>query len=80
MARKPRISVKDIETAAEWLEENEGLEGEAESCRVVAAWLRVEAKQRIGEAAFRAVSRASGLPMRTVRNSMIVRQRLGVDQ
>lgn len=46
-----RVTIEDLETAAEWLDvyEHDGSEGynEAEGCYRVAAWLRQEARRRL---------------------------------
>ena len=40
-----RPCLDDIETAADWLEYNEGKDGEAEACSRVATWLRAYARE-----------------------------------
>ncbi len=53
---KERVTIRDIETAAEWLDiyEHDGSDGynEAEGCHRVAAWLRREADRRAAANAF----------------------------
>lgn len=62
-----RVSVTDLETAAEWLGINEGDEGEAEACQRVAAWLRGEAARRLDAAAIRGAAKTAGVPLRVAR-------------
>lgn len=60
-----RISIDDLEVAAEWLDEYElGKTNapEAESCRRVAAWLRAEADKRLSGIAVRQLVRERGIP------------------
>ena len=40
-------TVEQMECAAEWLDVNEGEDGEAEGCHAVATWLRAEAKKKL---------------------------------
>jgi hypothetical protein len=54
---------EDIEIAAQWLEANEGGDGEAESCRRVAAWLDAQASA-IEE---RRTARAASVPVAKLR-------------
>lgn len=41
-----KVSIDDLETAREWLLINEGEEGEGESCRRVADWIKIEILDR----------------------------------
>jgi hypothetical protein len=41
-----RVTIEDLDVAAEWLDINDGDNGEKESCRAVAAWLRKEVERR----------------------------------
>jgi hypothetical protein len=42
-----RIATDDLLLAAEWLDCNEGNDGESERCKRVADWLRKEAAERL---------------------------------
>lgn len=50
-----RISIKDLKTAEDWLRDNEGGDGEADSCRRVAAWINEEIERRQIDAAVRQI-------------------------
>lgn len=58
-----RPSPEDFAVAAEWLDVNEGEEGEAESCKRVAEWLRHEDAEHI----LRTECRRAGVSIRAVR-------------
>lgn len=61
-----RPSSEDMETAAEWLDINEGELGEMESCRAVASWLRTQAIQQ----ELRATAREHGVPAGALRTKL----------
>lgn len=64
MSRAPRRPSDDaLRTAAEWLDVNEGDEGEGDDCRAVADWLR----RQIEEARVRKIARETGFPVKVVR-------------
>ncbi len=56
-----KITIQDLETAAMWLEINDGDNGESESCLRVADWLNAEAAKRIKESAIRAAAKSAGI-------------------
>lgn len=47
------VTIYDLMTAREWLEVNEGLDGESEACQRVAEFLTKEIQRRVNEAARR---------------------------
>lgn len=53
----------EMRLAADWLEANDGLEGEAERCKTVAAWLNAQADAQ----EMRAQCRAAGVPVAKLR-------------
>jgi len=59
----PRPSLDAMDTAAEWLESNEGEEGEADECAAVAKWLR----EQIAAAQLREVAKQAGVPTKVAR-------------
>ncbi len=52
-----------LRTAADWLEVNEGLEGEAERCKAVSVWLNAQADAQ----EMRAECRKAGVPVAKLR-------------
>ncbi len=63
---KKTPTYEDFAVAAEWLDINEGEEGEADSCKKVADWLRDQADA----ADIRAAARKAGVPAKAVRERM----------
>lgn len=55
-----RVSVDDLRTAAAWLYENDGDDGESEACHRVADWLLNEVERRHLSSVTREVSRRVG--------------------
>lgn len=53
-------------TAADWLEVNEGEEGEMDECHAVAKWLR----EQVDAKALRQVCREKGVPVARVRAAL----------
>ncbi len=62
-----RPAFEDIQTAADWLDCNEGEDGEAEACSRVATWLRAYAQ----EAKIKAAARKVGCTPRYFRKMMM---------
>ena len=62
--RTPTIEAMYL--AAEWLDCNEGGDGEAEACHAVAEWLRAQASAKT----FRACCRLAGLPVGKARKAL----------
>ena len=56
-----RASIDDLVTAAEWLDENDGRDGEQEACQRAAAFLRAEIAKRREDAAVTQVAKQTGL-------------------
>lgn len=56
-----RATIDDLVTAAEWLDENDGRDGEQEACQRAAAFLRAEVAKRRENAAVLQVSKQTGL-------------------
>lgn len=56
-----RVTTEQLATAAEWLDTNNGEQGEAEACSAVAEWLRAEIQRRLVDAAAREVASATGV-------------------
>lgn len=71
-------SVEALYAAADWLDINEGDEGEAENCQAVAEWLRVKADQiisrEVNNEAIRDIAQKNGITPREVR-SMVAKSR-----
>ena len=65
-----RLSIADLEVAAEWLDYNEGDDGEGDACRRVAAWLRAEAERREAENTARHIARKTGASLAQVRAAL----------
>lgn len=65
-----RPPIEDIELACTWLEDNEGLDGEAESCARVAEWLRQIAWKAEEESSIRKIAREVGVPTRVARAAL----------
>lgn len=65
-----RMTTADLLTAAEWLDVNEGDNGETDACQRVAAFLRAEADRRDREASVRAIAREKGVPAKAVRRAL----------
>jgi response regulator of citrate/malate metabolism len=61
-----RVSRDDLLLAAEWLDYNEGADGERETCERVANWLRAEAEKRN----VRNVAQAYGISMQHARRAI----------
>lgn len=68
MPRRPTI--EDLQTAAEWLDINEGEDGEAVSCHAVADWLRREAARRQTAQVVTTVARETGRSRAIVRKAI----------
>lgn len=68
MSKAPTIEQLDI--AAQWLRVNEGDNGEAEACRIVAERLEREIASREDSAAIREAARQLGLPVAVVRSRL----------
>lgn len=66
----PRVSTEDLNIAANWLEVNEGDNGEAEACQRVAAFLQAEIDRRHRKAAVRSIVREKNIPARLVRQAL----------
>jgi hypothetical protein len=64
--RVARPSVDAMETAAEWLDMNEGEQGEAAECHAVAAWLRAQ----VAAAQLREVAKAAGVSVPVARAAL----------
>lgn len=62
-----RVTLEDLNTAAEWLEVNNGIEGEAESCERVAEYLRREINRRMKVAAIHQAARDLKMPVHIYR-------------
>lgn len=62
-----KVSINDLYVAAEWLDVNEGEEGETHSCHRVSDWLRREAARRENEKIIREIARERLLPISKVR-------------
>lgn len=56
-----RASIDDLVTAAEWLDENDGRDGEQEACQRAAAFLRAEVAKRREAAAVTQVVKQTGV-------------------
>lgn len=56
-------SYEDMGIAQEWLDANEGTDGESDSCKAVAKWLR----QQMAASLERASARSAGVPVRKLR-------------
>lgn len=66
-----RVSIEDLHVAAEWLECNEGTDnGEMDSCRRVAEWLRDEAEKRGKNSDIARLSREFRIPRSEVRKAI----------
>jgi hypothetical protein len=65
-----RPNAEQFAIALEWLDVNNGLEGEAEACKAVRAWIMDQLQKREEEAAVRKVAKQSGLSVRTVRAAL----------
>lgn len=65
--KRERMTREDIDTAIAWLEVNEGEQGEAESCRRVADWLRAESDRRDTENMIRQAAREHGVKPSQIR-------------
>jgi hypothetical protein len=65
-----RVSTDDLNIAADWLEVNEGDNGEAEACRRVAAFLQAEIDRRHKAAAVRAIAREKNVSPALVRKAL----------
>lgn len=61
-----RPTPEDFDTAAEWLDVNEGEQGEAESCQLVAKWLHEQASS----AEVRALAKEIGVSTAIARKAM----------
>jgi hypothetical protein len=61
-----RISLDDLDLAAQWLDCNEGENGEMGSCHRVRDWLLAEIKRREKEATIRTAMKQTGATRRTV--------------
>jgi len=59
-------TVQQLETAAAWLDVNEGTDGEADDCAAVAQWLMHQARML----ADRDIAREAGVPVRHVRRAI----------
>lgn len=59
-------STEAIDTAVSWLRYNEGGDGEADRCRVVADWIEYEERERM----IRIEARRAGLPVAAVRRRL----------
>jgi uncharacterized membrane protein len=70
-----RVSVEDLELAAEWLDVNEGDAGEAEACHRVAEWLRAEADRRGQDRIVRRLAKEAGTTVQHARAFYERRQR-----
>ncbi len=66
-----RPSLADMEMAADWLDCNEGADGESEACWRVATWLRVSAQ----DAEERAAAREAGCSVRYLRKIVAAESR-----
>jgi hypothetical protein len=62
-----RLTPDQILTAAEWLDVNEGEDGEATACHAVAAWLTALAVKRKTDSAVRSIARQTGRSLRESR-------------
>jgi DNA-binding GntR family transcriptional regulator len=69
-----RVSTEDLATAAEWLEVNEGPEGENEACKRVAKWINREIEKRMiragQNAAISALAKKEGVSKTAVRRAI----------
>lgn len=65
--KRERVTSEDLDTAIAWLEVNEGDQGEAESCRRVAAWLRAEMERRDLDNMIRQAARERGIKPAQIR-------------
>lgn len=63
-AKRPSINAMD--TAAQWLDVNDGERGEGDECHAVAKWLR----EQIAAAELRAAAKQAGVPTAAVRRAM----------
>ena len=66
-----RPSIDAMETAAEWLDINEGDEGEADECAAVAKWLRAQ----IAAAQLREVAKAAGVSVPVARRAIATQEK-----
>jgi hypothetical protein len=60
---------EDMLTAAEWLDVNEGTDGEAEACARIAARLRRQAEQMDEDHAARGIAKATGVTLHRARKA-----------
>lgn len=61
-----RPSLEDMSLAAEWLDINDGSDGEAESCKRVAAWLEASARESVE----RDAARKANVPVQALRKRL----------
>lgn len=66
MASMKRPALDAMTTAAEWLDINEGDEGEADECKAIAKWLRAQ----IEAAEVRAIAKETGVSTAIARKAM----------
>lgn len=66
MSAIKRPTDEQIAVAIEWLNVNEGDQGEMESCLAVAAWLEEDAKDRM----LKQESRRRGVPIKVAREAV----------
>jgi hypothetical protein len=65
-----RPSDEQFATAVEWLEVNEGEEGEAEACRAVRLWILDQLEKRAEQEAVRKVAKETGRSIKDVRTAL----------
>jgi hypothetical protein len=70
---------EQLELAIEWLEANEGLDGEAETCAAVAAWLRHQQGAMMEREAMRIAKRRMASKL-GISVAHLERCRKGIDQ
>ena len=62
-----RVTINDLLTASEWLRQNEGTDGEEQTCERVADWLDREISRRIEDNAAARIAKAAGVPRHKAR-------------
>jgi hypothetical protein len=71
---KIRPSNDDLLTAAEWLDVNEGDDGEKESCHATAVWLRSLVDKSDETNAIKKIAKEAGVPISRARQAWKARK------
>ena len=67
---------QQLEIAARWCFLNGGLDGEAESCKIVSKWLYEQATIEYNKAVVKSVSKETGVPSKVIRK-LIKEKKIG---